>query len=261
MQRQENAIKNKLMEKWALITGASSGIGTATAKALASQRYNLILCGRRQDRLEALAEELDAPESLVATFDIQKTDEVERFLANHQPYLQKLDVLVNNAGLAKGTEKVQEASTKDWDTMLNTNVRGLMHMTRGVVTHMIAKKSGHIVNLGSVAGRWIYPGSAVYCATKFAVRAFTEGLRQDLLGTNIRVTNIEPGMVNTEFSLVRLGSQSKADAVYDGMTALTADDIAETISWVLARPQHVNVQELVIYPTDQAHVGMVHRGR
>ena len=249
------------MEKWALITGASSGIGAATARLLASQKYNLILCGRRLERLEALASELESQECLVAPFDLQKSEDVEKFLANHQAYLSKLDVLVNNAGLAKGTDPVQNADFKDWETMIDTNIKGLMHMTRGVLSQMVKKRSGHIVNIGSVAGRWVYPGGAIYCATKFAVRAFTEGLRQDLLGTNVRVTNIEPGMVHTEFSLVRLESKEKAEAVYAGMKPLTPEDIAETISWVLDRPQHVNVQELVVYPTDQAHVGMVHRGK
>jgi len=245
--------------KWALITGASSGICLATAKALARENYRLILCGRRADKLESLVKDLQPNNHIVASFDLQNTSEIAKFVTEFEPHLQKLDVLVNNAGLAKGIEKSQNSDLNDWDAMLDTNLRGLLHITRGVVPLMVQKGSGHVVNIGSVAGRWVYPGGAVYCATKFAVRAFTEGLRQDLIGTNIRVSNIEPGMVNSEFSLVRLGSQQKADAVYADMEPLTPEDIADTIIWVLNRPKHVNVQELVIYPTDQAHVGMVHR--
>ncbi len=248
-----------MKQKWVLITGASSGIGAACAKKLGEMGYNLILTGRRKERLEELANNIKAGETLVASFDLQKPGEIESFCARHEAYLKKLDVLINNAGLAKGNEKVDEGSVKDWDLMIDTNVKGLMHMTRGVLPHMVAKKEGHIVNLGSVAGRWTYPGGAVYCASKFAVRAFTEGLRMDLQGKNIRVTNVEPGMVNTEFSLVRMGSKEKAEAVYQGMTPLKAEDIADTVAWVLLRPTHVNIQEIVIYPTDQAHVGMVHR--
>jgi NADP-dependent 3-hydroxy acid dehydrogenase YdfG len=154
---------------------------------------------------------------------------------------------------------MQDADVNDWEEMIDTNIKGLLYMTRGVVGFMITKKSGHIVNLGSVAGRWTYPGGGVYCATKFAVRALSEGLRLDLIGTPIRVTNIEPGMVQTEFSLVRLGDQRKADQVYDKMTPLSAQDLAETILWCVQRPAHVNIQELVIFPTDQAGVGFVNR--
>lgn len=252
------------MKKWALITGATSGIGWATADALAAYGYNLLITGRRLHRLQSLEGHLhskyqDKIQVKKASFDIADRFEVSEFLKGHYAELEHLEVLVNNAGLAKGVEKIQEANLDDWDSMINTNIKGLLHMTRGVVEHMVRKNSGHIVNLGSVAGRWTYQGGGVYCATKFAVRAFSEGLRMDLLGTNIRVTNIEPGMVNTEFSLVRLGDQQKADKVYEGMKPLEAQDIAETIAWCVARPAHVNIQELVIYPTDQAHVGMVSR--
>jgi 3-hydroxy acid dehydrogenase/malonic semialdehyde reductase len=221
----------------------------------------LVLTGRRKDKLEAIAKALKpiSTEVVLGIFDLQVPAEIENFIRENETVLKNLDVLINNAGLAKGVAKVDQADLKDWDTMLDTNVRGLLHITRGVLPFLLARGSGHIVNLGSVAGRWTYPGGAVYCMTKFAVRAFSEGLRMDLAGKNIRVTNIEPGMVNTEFSLVRLGSKSDADRVYEGMTPLSADDIAETIQWTLERPKHVNVQELVIYPTDQAHVGQVHR--
>lgn len=154
---------------------------------------------------------------------------------------------------------MQDARIADWDEMFDVNVKGLLSLTRGLLPFMIRNKSGHIVNLGSVAGRWTYPGGAVYCATKFAVRALSEGLRMDLVGTGIRVTNIEPGMVNTEFSKVRFGDQAAADKVYAGMTPLSAQDVAESILWCVQRPAHVNIQEIVIYPTDQAAIGLVHR--
>lgn len=251
------------MEKWALITGATSGIGLATAKIFAEQGYHLLLTGRRYERLAELKKQISqnhpSVQILIFSFDVSDRFEVSEFLKEQKDLLSKVDVLVNNAGLANGVEKMQDASLDDWETMIDTNVKGLLFMTRGLLPHFVAKKSGHIVNLGSVAGRWTYPGGGVYCATKFAVRALSEGLRMDLLGTNVRVTNIEPGMVNTEFSLVRLGDQTAANRVYEGMTPLQANDIAETILWCVQRPSHVNIQELVIYPTDQAHVGQVHR--
>ncbi|HWU42866.1 MAG TPA: SDR family NAD(P)-dependent oxidoreductase [Bdellovibrio sp.] len=251
------------MAKWALITGASSGIGWATADALGAYGFDLFITGRRMERLQSLEGHLRAkyPNLSVkkATFDVSDRYEVSEFLKAHYAELEHVEVLVNNAGLAQGIDKMQEGQLDDWETMIDTNIKGLLYMTRGVVEHMVRKKSGHIVNIGSVAGRWTYPGGGVYCATKFAVRALSEGLRMDLAGTNIRVTNIEPGMVNTEFSLVRFGDQKKADRVYEGMTPLHAEDVAETIAWCVARPKHVNIQELIIYPTDQAHVGQVNR--
>lgn len=251
------------MEKWALITGASSGIGWATALALAEQGFSIFATGRRYDKLEELKRNISAqfPKITVkiAAFDVSDRFEVSQFLKAYREDLSLIEVLVNNAGLAKGTDKMQEASLDDWEVMIDTNVKGLLFMTRGLLDYMVQKNSGHIINLGSVAGRWTYPGGGVYCATKFAVRALSEGLRMDLLGTNIRVTNIEPGMVNTEFSFIRFGDQEKADKVYEGMTPLSAADIAETIAWCVARPRHINIQELVIYPTEQAHIGQVAR--
>lgn len=251
------------MTKWALVTGATAGIGWATAEALAEQGFSLIITGRRQDRLNALESAIfkKSPNVTIkkAIFDVAKREDVANFLKTHSADLALLDVLVNNAGLAKGTDKLQDSAVDDWEQMIDTNIKGLLYMTRGVVEHMVKKNSGHIVNLGSVAGRWTYPGGAVYCATKFAVRALSEGLRMDLMGSRIRVTNIEPGMVHTEFSEVRFQDKAKAEKVYEDMTPLDAKDIAETIAWCVARPAHVNIQELVIYPTDQAHVGMVTR--
>lgn len=251
------------MRNWALITGATSGIGWATALALAGQGFSILATGRRTEKLQeleaAIKQKYPSVSVKIATFDVSDRFEVSEFFKAHQADLANIDVLVNNAGLAKGVEKMQDASLDDWENMIDTNIKGMLFMTRGVVEHMMKKNFGHIVNLGSVAGRWTYPGGGVYCATKAAVLALTEGLRMDLLGSKIRVTNIEPGMVSTEFSYVRFGDQAKADKVYAGMVPLQAQDIAETIAWCVARPPHVNIQELVIYPTDQAHVGQVAR--
>ncbi|MCE3011071.1 MAG: SDR family NAD(P)-dependent oxidoreductase [Proteobacteria bacterium] len=249
--------------KWALVTGASAGIGQATAKLLWQQGYSLILTARRKERLQqfekALKAERPHQEVVLGTFDISERTQVESFCRIQDSVLSKLEVLVNNAGLARGVEKVPEARLDDWDQMIDTNIKGLFYLTRFISEKMLKNKAGIIVNLGSVAGRWTYPGGAVYCATKHAVKAFSEGLRMDLLGTGVRVVNIEPGMVETEFSQVRLQDDAKGKAVYAGMKPLTAEDIAETILWTIQRPKHVNIQELVIFPTDQASVRDVHR--
>lgn len=240
----------------ALITGATSGIGLATADLLASAGYDLILTGRRAERLAQVEKDLATKHGRSVTtlkFDVSDRAATKEALA--QVDLSSLTVLVNNAGLALGTSALQSQDLDDVDRMIDTNVKGLLYVTRACLPSLIAN-SGHIVNIGSVAGRYTYPGGAVYCASKFAVRALTEGLRLDLLGKPVRVTNIEPGMVETEFSEVRFaGDTEKAAAVYKGMTPLSAADIAETLLWCLARPKHVNIQELVIYPTDQAGVG------
>lgn len=245
-------------KKWAFITGATSGFGAATARRLANEGFSLILGGRRLDRLEALQNELPA-EVRLAPFDIRDRKAVEKFCMAKADWLKETSVLVNNAGLALGSDKLQDGDLSEWDTMIDTNVKGLLYLTRQVLPHMLAAGRGDIVNIGSVSGRWVYPGGAVYCATKHAVRAITEGLRMDLLGKPIRVANIEPGMAETEFSLVRFGSREKADAVYQGMTPLQPEDVAETVAWILARPAHVTIQELVIFPTDQPAVGQVAR--
>lgn len=253
--------------KWAIITGATAGIGWATAEELAQAGYSLILIGRRSDRLKELRDRLvksnsqssKSQEFKTFQLDVSKRSQVDDFVQSEGAALENVTVLVNNAGLAKGTEKMQQAQVGDWDTMIDTNIKGLLYLTRAILPFMMKKKSGHIVNLGSVAGRLVYPGGAVYCATKFAVRAISEGLRMDLAGSHIRVTNIEPGMVSTEFSLVRFEDPEKAAKIYEGMTPLEPKDIAETILWCVQRPPHVNIQEIVIYPTDQASVGQVSR--
>lgn len=259
----KNKEQNRSTESYTLITGASSGIGAAVAQKLSKKKDSLILVARRLERLKKLQRqcvELGAHNILIFKLDVRKKSEVEEFVKKLNKKKIQIKVLINSAGLAKGVELFQNSSLKDADEMLNTNVRGMLYITRELLLNLIHNK-GHILNIGSVAGRLVYEGGAVYCATKFAVRAFSEGLRMDLKGTGVRVTNIEPGMVNTEFSLVRLGNQQKADAVYDDMMPLSAMDIANTILWCLSQPPHVNISELVIYPTDQASVGQLVRGK
>lgn len=251
-----------MSNKWALVTGATSGIGKATALALLKQGYGVHAWARRRDRLEALVGEAGAWSGQLKTHEVDVADpgSIEKAFHDLGSRVNDIEALVNNAGLALGADKAQDAKLDDWDQMIDVNVKGLFHVTKGLLPSLMKHKRGHIVNIGSVAGRWTYPGGSVYAATKFAVRAFSEGLRMDLAGTGIRVTNVEPGMVHTEFSEVRFGGdKEKADKVYAGMTPLTAEDIAECVLWSLARPAHVNIQELVVYPTDQAAIGQVHR--
>ena len=250
------------MKKLALITGATAGIGKACAYGLAKKGYSLALTGRRKDRLEDIKADLEKQYDTSVhclSFDIQSKKQCLQAFEANSPLFQSMSLLINNAGLACGVAPADEASLDDWDTMIDTNIKGLLYMTRLSLPFLKENKDSHIVNIGSVAGRWTYPGASVYCSTKFAVRAISEGLRLDLNGSGIRVTNIEPGMVETEFSEVRLKDQQKAKAVYEGMTPLKASDIADSILWCLDRPTHVNIQELVIFPTDQASVNLVHR--
>jgi 3-hydroxy acid dehydrogenase/malonic semialdehyde reductase len=245
-----------------LITGATSGIGKSCAYLFASQGHDLILMARRYEKLQELQNELSSKYSgqkfEVFEIDLRKKESIDHFFSSYHG-LSHIDVLINNAGLAKGVESVDKSSFADWQDMIDTNITGLFYLTHQLVPFFVKKLSGHIINLGSVAGRWTYPGGAVYCATKAAVKSFTEGLRLDLMGKKIRVTNISPGMVETEFSKVRFNDHQKAQNLYQNMTPLTGEDIANTISWVIGQPLHVNIQELVIYPTDQAGVGHVHR--
>lgn len=248
------------MKGYIFISGATSGIGKATALLLGKKGHSLILNGRRADRLELLQKEL-RPHCQVhlAPFDVSQPAELQSWFDQaSSDLISQIQVLVNNAGLAKGKDPVQTAKPEDWNEMIDVNVKGLLSLTKACLPSLIEQK-GHIINIGSVAGRWTYPGGAVYNATKFAVRALSEAFRMDLIGTGVRITNIEPGMVETEFSQVRLGSESLAKEVYEGMTPLSAQDVAETIDWALSRPPHVNIQELVIFPTDQASVRDVHR--
>src|SRR5208282_6480067 len=193
--------------------------------------------------------------------DIRDLKQCQAALKAKASLVSRVSILVNNAGLGKGTEVVPEAAIEDWEQMIDTNLKGLLYMTRLVLPYMVERNEGHIVNIGSVGGRWVVPGGGVYCATKFAVRAITEGLRMDLMGRKIRVTNIEPGIVKTEFNLVRMGDKDKSETFYQGFTPLQAKDIADAVVWCVERPAHVNVQEMVIFPTDQVGVGpsYVHR--
>lgn len=247
----------------AMITGATSGIGWATALRLARAGYELVLLGRRQDRLQELDKiiQREAPtKTSLLQIDVRERSQLEALAKVRSSEFWNLRVIINNAGLALGgTSGFQESSIDDMDQMIDTNIKGLIYVTRLFIPFMVQRGFGDVINIGSVAGRWVYPGGHVYCATKFSVRALSEGLRMDLKGKGIRVTNIEPGMVETEFSQVRFQDEQRAKAVYEGMSPLVAEDIAESILWCLERPRHVNVQELVLFPTDQAAVGMVHR--
>jgi 3-hydroxy acid dehydrogenase/malonic semialdehyde reductase len=251
-----------------LITGATSGIGAATAEAFCRAGCKeLIVAARREDILKAKAKEWSdefGTDVAAVVLDVRSRADIES-IADQHPNLFDVDILVNNAGLAVGRDPLHEGQFDDWEETFETNVLGLLYVTRSALTHMVKRKNGrgdgHIINLGSVAGRWTYAGGGIYCASKAAVRVLTEGLRMDLLGKEIRVTNIEPGLVEgTEFSLVRFkGDAQKARAVYENTRPLKPEDVAETILWCCSRPAHVNVQELVLYPTDQAAPTMVHR--
>lgn len=254
-----------LQGKQALVTGASAGIGEATAKALAREGADVVLVARRRERLEELAKRIEADHDVEATpmaLDVRDRDAVEEQIGGDPQVAEGTDILVNNAGLARGKRPVHEADPDDWEEMVETNVLGLLYVTRQVLPHMVDRGAGHLVNLGSTAGRWVYEGGQVYCGTKHAVRAISEGTRMDIHGSGVRVTNIEPGLVETEFSEVRFhGDEERAEQVYEGTRPLVAEDIAESIVWCLKRPAHVDIQELVIFPTDQASMTMVDRSR
>ncbi len=245
-------------KKLAFISGGTSGIGLATAELLMKSGHRVIICGRREARLSQIKKQW-GDQVLTFSLDVTNRKAVEAFVREQGDLLGSLNLLINNAGLARGKDSFQNASIDDFETMINTNVMGLIYVTRLILPFLLKNKNSHIVNVGSVSGRWVYPGGAVYCASKFAVSALSEGMRMDLVGKPIRVTNIEPGMVETEFSLARFGDPEIAKNVYKGMTPLTAQDIAESIIWCLQRPEHVNIQELVIYPRDQVSVMMTHR--
>ena len=244
-----------LIDSTVLITGASSGIGAACATAFSAAGARLVLCARRRDRLEKVAASLDTETELV-DLDVRDRAAVDAALGGRDD----IDVLLNNAGLASGFGPLQEGDPEDWDRMLDTNVKGLLNVTRAVVPRMITRGRGHVINLGSIAGRETYPNGAVYCASKAAVDRITAGLRMDVLGSGVRVSTVDPGLVETEFSVVRFhGDADRAAQVYDGMTPLTAEDVADAIVWVADRPAHVQVAEVVLLPTDQASATRVAR--
>lgn len=241
------------MFKTVLITGASSGIGKATAIALAKQSKSLILIGRREERLKEVCEEIGSDtKTIPVALDVTNPEKINEFINTYKEDLENLEVLINSAGLAKGAGPFDETPADFFDQMIDTNVKALIKITRYLVPFLKKQEHSHIINLGSIAGRWVYPGGSVYCATKHAIRAFNEGLRLDLCGSPVRVTDIEPGNVHTEFSTVRLEDENEAAKAYEGYRPLEAQDIAESILWTLNRPKHVNIQEMVIYPTDQA---------
>lgn len=245
------------------ITGATSGFGLATARLFASKGWELVITARREKELRDIATELAKNHRVKVTilvFDVRDLAGLRKLQSTHADAFRDVDVLVNNAGLALGTESLQEGAPEDWDTVFDTNVKGLLYVTRAILPAMIARRSGHIVNIGSTAGHWVYKGGAVYCASKHAERALHEGLRLDIHGTGIRATSIDPGLVETNFSLVRFkGDREKAKKPYEGMTPLTAEDIAEAVWWAVDRPPHVNIHEIILMPTDQASVRDVHR--
>lgn len=248
-----------LVDKTVLITGASSGIGQACARAFAAAGSRLVLAARRRDRLDALASELDT-EVLPLALDVRDRAAVEAAMEGLPEEWAAIDVLVNNAGLAAGWGPVVENDPSDWDRMIDTNVRGLFDVTRVVARGMVARGSGHVINVGSIAGLMPYANGAVYCATKAAVDAFTKALRMDLLGTGVRVSSIDPGLVETEFSIVRFGGdRDRAAQVYRGLEPLTADDVAEAVVWMADRPKHVTAAQLVLLSSDQASATMVSR--
>lgn len=238
----------------ALVTGATSGIGKATAILFAVEGIHLILCGRRQDRLDALQKEL-AKQTKVTTlnFDVRDKDEVFKAIESLPSEFLNIDILINNAGNAHGLDPINEGSTDDWDAMIDINVKGLLYVSKAVIPRMIERKSGHIINIGSTAGKEVYPKGNVYCASKHAVDALTIGIRMDLNPYGIKVGAVNPGAVETEFSTVRFkGDDDKADAVYEGFKPLMAEDVAETLYFVVTRPPHVNISDLIITPTAQA---------
>ncbi len=249
------------MTKIALITGATSGIGKACANLLASHHYNLIICGRRQEKLDELKRKLESQvEVLTLSFDVRDRKVVTETLQSLPDSWKQIDVLINNAGNAHGLSPIQQGDMDDWDAMIDINVKGLLYVSRSVIPAMVARKQGHVINIGSIAGKEAYAGGNVYCASKFAVDALNKSMLIDLNGLGIKVTAVNPGLVETEFSEVRFkGDKEKAKNVYRGMEPLRAEDVAETVLFVISRPQHVNISDMTIFPTAQAAATTVAR--
>ncbi len=254
MQRlHKNKFMTSIQDQVVLITGASSGIGEACARVFAEAGAKLILVARRQERLEELAKELTSSSVHTLALDVCDRTSVQSALANLPEPWSAIDILINNAGLSRGLNKLQEGDFQDWEEMIDTNIKGVLYLTRSVVLGMISRGRGHVVFLGSTAGHQTYPNGNVYCATKAAVRVISEGLKQDLLGTPVRVSSVDPGLVETEFSQVRFrGDCDRAKTVYQGLTPLTPMDVAEVILFCATRPPHVNISEVLLMPTDQA---------
>lgn len=245
------------MRKIAFVTGATAGIGKATAEVFAQNGWDVIITGRRKERLEEAARNLKEDykiEVLQLCFDVRDLKQVESAVNSLPEKWKKINVLVNNAGLAVGLSTIQEGAIDDWERMIDTNIKGLLYMTRNIAPLMIKNGTGHIINIGSIAGKEVYANGNVYCATKHAVDALNKGMRIDLLPHHIKVSAVNPGMVDTEFSLVRFkGDEERAKKVYSGLKPLSAEDIAETIFWVASRPAHVNINDIIIMPAVQAN--------
>lgn len=242
------------MKKTALITGATSGIGRATAYELAKHNINLILCGRRQDRLDAIQKELVSQVKVhTLNFDVRDKDATLKAIASLPEDFKTIDILINNAGNAHGLDPIQDGDLDDWDAMIDINVKGLLYVSKAVIPQMTQRKSGHIINIGSSAGKEVYPKGNVYCGSKHAVLAITEGMRIDLNPFGIKVAAINPGLVETEFSEVRFKGDKKANEVYKGYKALQPEDVAEVIYFAISRPPHVNIADVLVFCTAQAN--------
>ncbi len=241
------------MKKTAFITGATSGFGRACAEIFAEKGWDLVLSGRREDRLQELQKKFAEASVHIVVCDVRERAQVEAMVAGLPDSHVDIDLLVNNAGLALGMKPAQEADLDDWEIMVDTNIKGLMYVTRALLPSMVRRGQGHIINMGSIAGSWPYPGGNTYGATKAFVEQFSNNLRADLHGTGIRVSNIEPGLAESEFSVVRFhGDREKADAVYEGTEPLTPQDIAEIVYWLTDRPPHVNINRLEVMPVCQS---------
>ncbi|NOZ12084.1 MAG: SDR family oxidoreductase [Acidobacteria bacterium] len=253
----------ELKGKTVLVTGATAGIGRETAKMFAEKGCNLILTGRRENRLAELKSELENAGRIkvsIHSFDISDRAACEKFVSGIPAEFRNIDILVNNAGVGRGMDKLHEGNLDDWEEMIDTNVKGLLYITRMIVPGMVKQNSGHIINVGSIAGQEVYPGGNIYCASKHAVHAISQALRMELVDTPLRVTEIAPGMVETEFSVVRFhGDRERADNVYKGLDPLTGADIADLIVFAASRPPHVQINEVIVMPTAQATATIAHR--
>lgn len=248
-----------LKDKTVFITGASSGIGEACARQFAAAGTRVVLAARRIGRLQQLADRLPSPSHLIE-LDIRDQKAVDSTIAGLPPEWREIDILVNNAGLSRGLDKVHEAKIDDWEEMVDTNIKGLLYVSRAIIPGMVARKRGHIINIGSIAGHQVYPRGNVYCATKHAVDAITQGMRLDLVDTPLRVSTVDPGLVETEFSMIRFrGDAERAGLVYKGFQPLSGDDVAEAVVWVAGRPDHVQIAEVIIFPTAQASAAVTHK--
>ena len=247
--------------KTILITGATSGIGLAAAKKLANEKNQLILCGRRQYKLDEIYEELSKSVNVLSLcFDVSDKNEVNRILNDLPEEFRSIDILINNAGNAHGLDTIQEGSIEDWDNMIDINVKGLLYVSRAIIPKMVEKKNGHVINIGSLAGREVYEKGNVYCASKHAVNAISKAMRIDLNKTGIKVSEINPGLVETDFSNVRFkGDNNRAEKVYQGYKALQAEDIADIIEFVINRPGHVNIADILVLPQAQATSSVINK--